>query len=284
MKMTNPLYHYTSQAGLLGILKSRQLWMTNILYLNDSTEFTHTIDLVKTELNDRRKSLINNGGLRAIVLNGNYNINEKQLQALERLERILDGFNTEVRTSSFVFSLSEREDDLSQWRGYCPNTGGFCIQFNDELSSIVNNKAGYKIEECKYDPEEKKKLVKSIFDDSLFGSNRSWTIEESVLKLIQKMVGIAPYLKDNSFKEEKEHRIVYNTMNEREIMYREGKSMFIPYFEGEFVDNNGKLPLSKIIVGPTPHKELSKISVRYLLETYGYDIEIECSNIPYRSW
>jgi hypothetical protein len=44
------LYHYTSQKGLLGILEHDNLWMTNILYLNDSSEFKHTLDLVKTEL------------------------------------------------------------------------------------------------------------------------------------------------------------------------------------------------------------------------------------------
>ena len=31
----SPLYHYTSQAGLFGIIQDRQIWATNVLFLND---------------------------------------------------------------------------------------------------------------------------------------------------------------------------------------------------------------------------------------------------------
>lgn len=41
------LYHYTTQAGLLGILGSKSIWCTNTLFLNDPTEFSHAIDLGK---------------------------------------------------------------------------------------------------------------------------------------------------------------------------------------------------------------------------------------------
>ena len=51
------LYHYTSQKGLLGILQTKKLWMTNILYLNDSSECIHTIDLLKSEV-EKRKELL----------------------------------------------------------------------------------------------------------------------------------------------------------------------------------------------------------------------------------
>ena len=51
------LYHYTSQKGLLGILKDNKLWMTNILYLNDSSAYRHTIYLLKSEVEERKKLL-----------------------------------------------------------------------------------------------------------------------------------------------------------------------------------------------------------------------------------
>lgn len=35
----NTLWHYTTASGLEGILKSQQLWATNIKYLNDDEEF-----------------------------------------------------------------------------------------------------------------------------------------------------------------------------------------------------------------------------------------------------
>ena len=58
--------------------------------------------------------------------------------------------------------------------------------------------------------------------------------------------------------------------------------MIIPFIKVDFNDDSGKLPISKIIVGPTPHKELSKLSVEYLKERISYDFEVESSMIPYR--
>jgi hypothetical protein len=50
------LYHYTTQDGLLGILKDQSLWATHILYLNDSMEMRHTADIFKHALHDRTKA------------------------------------------------------------------------------------------------------------------------------------------------------------------------------------------------------------------------------------
>ncbi|HMC13498.1 MAG TPA: hypothetical protein VKG67_04050, partial [Gallionellaceae bacterium] len=38
------LYHYTTAAGLQGIVESQQLWATNIAYLNDAEELTGFFD------------------------------------------------------------------------------------------------------------------------------------------------------------------------------------------------------------------------------------------------
>ena len=39
----NPLYHYTDEAGLYGILKTGSLWLTDIYSLNDPSEFRHGV-------------------------------------------------------------------------------------------------------------------------------------------------------------------------------------------------------------------------------------------------
>src|SRR6266404_158808 len=60
------LYHYTTQAGLLGIAKDKAIWMTDIRHLNDSTEFEYAMGLVQKKLDtkfqeqkDARSYLIN---------------------------------------------------------------------------------------------------------------------------------------------------------------------------------------------------------------------------------
>ncbi len=39
------LYHYTTQKGLLGIIQSKTIWATDILYLNDTMELKYAVDL-----------------------------------------------------------------------------------------------------------------------------------------------------------------------------------------------------------------------------------------------
>jgi hypothetical protein len=39
-----PLYDYTRQSGLLGIIGKRQIWATHSQYLNDRREYKHTLE------------------------------------------------------------------------------------------------------------------------------------------------------------------------------------------------------------------------------------------------
>lgn len=271
MEDTKPLYHYTSQKGLIGILENQNVWMTNILYLNDSSEFTHTIDLVKSELRKRKEDL-EKRGLPLIP-------NEKNLfDRYNTVERVLDIFLSEMVTESYVFSLSTKGNDLNQWRGYCPKEGGFSVQFDTmKLSSIIDNlgkSKKYVIKKCIYDERKKIELVKSLVDK--IGDDKKTFYTE--------LVDISSYIKHESFQDEQEYRIIYHKEPD-EKKYRVGNSMIIPYIERILLDDDDKLPISKIIVGPTPHPELSKYSVESLLKSKGYDnIEVEKSNIPYRSW
>ena len=47
------LYHYTTQAGLLGIISQKEIWATHTQYLNDRREYLHAIELVRQEIKIR---------------------------------------------------------------------------------------------------------------------------------------------------------------------------------------------------------------------------------------
>ena len=258
METPEPLYHYTSQKGLIGILESKKLWMTDILYLNDSSEFLGTIELVRSELLKHKKHIKNE------ILSGFYLI-----------ETILKYFLSINSTNTYVFSLSKYKDNINHWRGYCPSIGGFCIEFDiDKLTTLISNNQGYKIGKCIYDRGLKKKIMNTIFGE---------LVDESslVVNFSKFFMGDFPFIKHESFRTEKEYRIVYFGSSNK-VKYREGKSMIIPYME--FSLDSVDLPISRIIVGPTPHKELSKLSIESLLKSNGYDIKVDSSVIPYRSW
>jgi hypothetical protein len=211
-----------------------------------------------------------------------------------------------------VFSFSQRKDDISQWRGYCLNVGGFCIEFDTKkLFSFLNivdswtGKPYYPYRrgkiyskkildqrkgqpcyffKCSYDSDKNRALIKEHFDDII---NKIELENESPIigsaETLMKLNKLSTYVKDDSFKNERECRLVCN-IGVKNVKYREGKSMVMPYIELDLSGCNGELPISKIIVGPTPHPELSKISIRSLLKSCGYKIEVESSKLPYRSW
>jgi len=125
-----PLYHYTSQKGLLGILNDNKLWMTNILFLNDSSEFTYSLNLVKSEVGKREKLLPSLRGVGEVGTSINVqeeSIIIKKNQTFQIIKEMCESYsdiNEDRKFRSYVFSLSQREDDLSQWRSYCPKEGG----------------------------------------------------------------------------------------------------------------------------------------------------------------
>jgi len=120
----NKLYHYTDARGLEGIAQNRILWMSNINYLNDSEEYYYTFDLTKKVL-------------------------EKYYPGLLEYNKI--NFDRERVSNIFSFSLSEKEDLLSQWRGYCPN-GGFAISLDVQQFNEIIKENDFKVIKCIYNP------------------------------------------------------------------------------------------------------------------------------------
>ncbi len=48
------LWHYTNLSSLLGIIESKELWATDLRYLNDRTEFAYGLEQVLNVLRDER--------------------------------------------------------------------------------------------------------------------------------------------------------------------------------------------------------------------------------------
>ena len=116
------VYHYTSMDVLLVIVEKRQLWATNIRYLNDVSERQHCLSMIR----QRVEATISNSQLATELLD----------QSLEN-EDASKSFND----LPFVTSFSADRDSLSQWRSYCPNGNGVCVGFRTD--SLVNAFIGH---------------------------------------------------------------------------------------------------------------------------------------------
>lgn len=301
------LYHYTSQEGLLGIIRNKEIWATKISYLNDTIEYKYAINLTSEIIKDRQKTYSEEPppffsdkkentssatvrGIPLTVPSGPERYGEEWIEY-----NMLDDFCELIPRFEeyhvFVFSLSENGNLLSQWRGYCPH-GGYSIGFNTSTFSKLMKKKGLIFVKCIYKRDDQVALINNIIDNYLKDiRSKSGELSDSVemrMELISeylaKVLTVAPKLKSESFKEESEWRIVTVPLKETNfIKFREGKSTIIPYIRIN-IDDNGNMPIEEVIISPSSHKLLSNNAVKLLLSTEEIEsCRVNVSGISYQS-
>ncbi len=274
LRLPDFIYHYTNQSGLLGILENRELWATKIHYLNDSTEFAYIFKMVDELLTmeERRAS----------------NSQRKEIAATLRSFAVANR-NVNICVACFCAN----GDLLSQWRGYASSGYGYSIGFDTKkLMSSVEN-LDFVLGPCIYDKATQEDIVKEVCDYYLTSHNKN------MLSLIQQfgdaITKHGAFFKDPSFMEEQEWRLVSKTISARELDFRPGKSMMIPYCRKvNFHGSSDDTPIDHIIVGPCPHMDLAIQSVVMLLirekigkqsfSPPGVIPTVRPSLIPYRDW
>jgi hypothetical protein len=119
------IYHYTNDAGLMGIIEKGEFWCTHISYLNDPTEIHHGI---APALKRIRAASATKGG-------------EFTLFAKPLLKAL--GDNLHHLAQFFICCFSRRADDLGQWRAYGDSGRGYAIGFETELlEKAFNDRPG----------------------------------------------------------------------------------------------------------------------------------------------
>lgn len=264
------LYHYTTQQGFLGIVKNKEIWATHTQYLNDRAEYLHALELVKEEIGRICKT--NSEG------------------TIERLlDEMLDGITGIETINVCVCSFSEVRDSLSQWRAYGDETSGFAIGFlGSFLRDVVNREQCY-LAQCLYSEEEQIALIKALVAKVLEENKNRRDGEVLPLggNLCAYLNRYAPILKNASFADEKEWRIISRPLScKRErFEYRPGSSMLIPYYRFPLTDEQGRLKIDEVVLGPTPHQVPSQWSVRGFLESQDLrNVRTNQSAVPYRNW
>jgi len=270
-KAPESLYHYTTARGLMGILDQKKIWATHISFLNDKKEFIDAMDEFKKQIQRLRPE----AAIPTVVVPTHGTVTDKS--RTEKYDGVVE-FLQIIREFVYVTSFSEERDQLSQWRGYCANSAGFSIGFNlAKLRQLLKSKDEL-LKKCIYDPRRKTKMMERIIktDESIN------PIGQDVFdSLVSKMITIAPYFKDKSFKEEKEWRLALIT-GSGNVLFREGDRLIIPYVVFDLKDEDGNLPIDNIVIGPTVNMNESHSSLKMLLGKHNLEASIEESEIPYR--
>ena len=114
----NYLYHYTNYIALKGILENKELWLSNVRSMNDTSEMLHFMNC-----------------LRVAVKN-------ECIGKEAEVDCLFDNqINRLKKEQAYSLSLSELYDDAAQWERYANNGKGILIKFNvSKLKKILENK------------------------------------------------------------------------------------------------------------------------------------------------
>ena len=260
------LYHYTTQTGLLGILQGNCIWATDSRYLSDSSEYSYGLERIVGALRDESK-------------------NATDREEAAKIFAIGEDFSPAF--SICVVSLSSEGDLLSQWRAYAGGAGGFALGIRSEPLRKAAHGQGFYLVPCVYTSADQDELVNRLINEfkERLANSKEWGSEQlSGCRALT--TRIAMLLKSNTFEEEHEWRLISVPKTIKEIEFRQGASMLLPFFRF-ILDIQPDAYLDSVRVGSTPHRELAIRAVRMLLrklEVSNPDPRVVETRIPFRNW
>jgi hypothetical protein len=264
-----PLYHYTTQAGLLGIVDKKEIWATHTQYLNDRREFRHALEVFREELGALTREW---DGERLKCFSG------VSLTLLDDLSRM----------NVCVASFSEDSDSLPQWRAYGGGAGFSLGIPGDHLHALVETEQSF-LARCVYDALEQRAIARALLEEVaeqiLAGETSDFQPPGGNLQAY--LFRFAPLFKHKSFTGEREWRIITRPLmcTLPRFDFRSGVSTITPYYRFPLHHDRHRFGLSEVIVGPTPHIEEAAAAVRSLLIRHDLkDVPVRNSEAPFRNW
>lgn len=196
------LYYYCSLETFFNIINKRSIWLTEIGKSNDSMEQKYLASEIIYNLETYLK----------------YRCIDTIDQA--RITNIQNEFYKKLSTHPSVpvwgICLSEKQDDLSQWRGYADDANGMCIGFSTRYLNTINELSKLQespvLNDClRFRKVEYGKEAITNYMNFLSDFTPLVSAEEIESQLSRDIEGIyvRPYHKHEAFKDEAEWRLIY---------------------------------------------------------------------------
>jgi len=267
------LYHYTSGAGLLGIVDTKVIWATDVRFLNDRREYVHGRDLCVSML--RQVKLDSKWGASCHA-------------AADTIEQ--------TTTTSFYSTCFCEEDDLvPQWRGYAARGAGYALGFETGPLAPLDDGMLLKV---RYEEKDQRKAVADLIESLLhtrdasvkkFPKDVDRIGQEAALLLSMGLTILALSFKPRVFAYEREWRLVYfriaGMKNVKPVLFRDTAGLVVPYVQLPLTESADKpVALTSVRCGPTLFDVEAPASIVEYLATRGIKCPVLRSEAPLRSF
>lgn len=195
---------------------------------------------------------------------------------LEQIKSKHTDFNTN-ETDLFILSLSKQRDFLPMWNMYAQNANGVMFEISNTASHCFEY--SFMMANCEYDIEkidlhsELKLYERYKNSDDKFRQRLGQSCEKMLPAVI----------KHPAYKYENEVRLIFNKLDNEEVIFRERKGILIPCVKRTF----DKSFIKSITLGPMlmEQKEKAKESLQMFLYQNKYENlidKIHFSSVPYK--
>lgn len=269
------VYHYTSLEGLIAIIKTKSVWMTDFGYLNDRQEMSYGFNILTKSIEKILDDNMPSG-----------------------VENLLTSWKNKIKEGPdrvCIASFSADGDSLSQWRAYGPVALGFSVQ------SLLLHVEDGKFQNVEYNPEIQEKLILTYLRHSINAYESD--LEEGRLDKNpdlyhenDRLLDLVTFFKNPAFESENEYRLAY--INVPKVLdafdlstppksFRVSNGKIVPYVPSTDITLSGidksLLTITEIVIGPE-NDELLKQGIQELLTYHGLDnVEIKSSLVPLRA-
>jgi len=227
-EVPSDLFHYTSPEGFIGIVRSKSIWASDMLSLNDASEANYAMRLT-AELLDK------------------YHPNVPDVDR-QRFKTQLTDYMFPLYTP-FVACFCRDGDLLSQWKGYGSGGEGFALGFSFRWLSSLEN-IGFRLQKVIYDRAQQEDLIlMHLTQVSSMVAVASFPQEDQSRIWQGAAMALAPWVvmfKDPTFAEEREWRLVNVNMMPT-LLYRRSGHRIVPYVEIPITDATA---ITRVIRGP----------------------------------
>lgn len=196
------LYHYCSLDTFYNIMKNCSIWLSDIRKSNDSEELQWIIKMVQTHFFEYNPHLL-------IIPD---QISQEEYERKKSISLTIDYILRNDVFKCWGFCLSEKRDNLGQWRGYADNGKGISIGFKTQafsqipaIAQSVNRAKSVAFGKVLYG----KAAVDALFSQCpTTSAGKLSDTFESMERTFGGALLYAPFCKNDAFEEEKEWRLI----------------------------------------------------------------------------
>lgn len=264
-------YYYCSINTFLNIIKNREIYLSDPLKMNDSSEIKWYLNKLDEEQKNHTDSIFDK---------------MKKRSGLEfSYKELSDTLDSYGQNSIYISCFSEEPDLLSQWRAYADDGRGVAIGFILENLAEYYNFLLEKIiytDKVVYNSLENDVEVVSDQIGTVISEGKITSNDEMIRLFIHELVPVLAKYKNPAFQEEKEYRLIYcDDLKFDKIVDKYNAFQHKPHFKNlehhfrvvnNYITEFVKFPfvpstISDIYIGPKCHltiNDINRIADRYL--------------------